>query len=561
MNYISNIFKGSAALVMATMLVSCGDSFLGQDPLSFYEPSTTYSNEAGLKSALGMCDMELKTIIMDGNGNVLPMASNYIMSDIGLYAKTDMGGGFQDNFDAKLTPTSGMNGGGDANAMQRFWDEGYTGVKYANTVLSYVDKAQGLDDNTRNIYKGRAYFHRALRYYYLTLQFGDIPLVTNIITKPKQDYKSTSKEAIFKMLVNDLEFAVKYVPSQSAMTDIGMVNKEACLHLLAKCYLVTGQYDKAEQTATDLINNYGLHLMQNTFGTFVAGNQKTWPITRNVLWDLHRGENVCDPANKEMIMPILNFNDQNFTGYSLMRACFAHWSNGVIKDPSGISPAGKNIARNNADYDENNDWVRSIGRGIGCFRTSKHYNQAIWNVDGTPDYQDLRHNRSVGNWVEMEDIKYSNKKSPYYGKNFQLYATQDYVDGTGKTIVHKGDLLCGDTIRSWYPTPLYQCYILDKTAEGNLGANQFNGASTGSNGNLYLFRLAETYLIRAEARFYQGNVTGAAGSMMQSAAAYYLQSLATEQVKGIADLLDSEMADMTVSAHREQPEPGANYTV
>jgi filamentous hemagglutinin len=30
--------------------------------------------------------------------------------------------------------------------------------------------------------------------------------------------------------------------------------------------------------------------------------------------------------------------------------------------------------------------------------------------------------------------------------------------------------------------------------------------------------------------------------MMQSAAAYYLQSLATEQVKGIADLLDSEKA-------------------
>ncbi len=82
MKYISNIFKGSAAFVMATMLVSCGDSFLDQDPLSFYEPSTTYSNEAGLKSALAMCDQELKTIIMDGNGNVIPMASNYIMSDI-----------------------------------------------------------------------------------------------------------------------------------------------------------------------------------------------------------------------------------------------------------------------------------------------------------------------------------------------------------------------------------------------------------------------------------------------------------------------------------------------
>ena len=39
---------------------------------------------------------------MDGNGNVLPMASNYNMSDLGLYAKTDNWGSFQDNFDAIL---------------------------------------------------------------------------------------------------------------------------------------------------------------------------------------------------------------------------------------------------------------------------------------------------------------------------------------------------------------------------------------------------------------------------------------------------------------------------
>lgn len=46
-----------------------------------------------------------------------------------------------------------------------------------------------------------------------------------------------------------------------------------------------------------------------------------------------------------------------------------------------------------------------------------------------------------------------------------------------------------------------------------MGANQFNGATKGnsvSNGNLYLFRLAETYLLRAEAKFYQGNPIGAA---------------------------------------------------
>ena len=74
-------------------------------------------------------------------------------------------------------------------------------------------------------------------------------------------------------------------------------------------------------------------------------------------------------------------------------------------------------------------------------------------------------------------------------------------------------MLCSDTIRSWFPTPLYKVYIVDQSAEENMNANQFNGATKGnnvSNGNLYLFRLAETYLLRAEAKFYQGNATGAA---------------------------------------------------
>lgn len=209
-------------------------------------------------------------------------------------------------------------------------------------------------------------------------------------------------------------------------------------------------------------------------------------------------------------MAIINSNDEDHLNYNVMRAMFAHWSNGVIKDPHGTTPAGQCIARNNKNYNETLDWTRAIGRGIALNRTSFFYNKTIWNQDGETDWQDLRHNREVGNWLEMEDLKYNNPKSDFYGKNFQLYATEDYVKD-GKTIVKKGDILCGDTIRSWYPTPLYQCYILDVPNENNMGANQFHGASgKGCNGDMYLFRLAETYLLRAEAKFYQGNATGAA---------------------------------------------------
>ena len=511
---INKFITGGLLATLSLTFTNCTDSFLEQDPLSFYEPSATYTNEAGLQSALAKCDKHLKEILMDDNGNVLPMSSNYLMSDVGLYAKTDAGSGFMDDFAGKITPTSGMSGGGDSNAMSRFWDQGYTGIKYANTILSFVDKVKEIDEATRNAYKGRAYFHRAYKYYHLVLQFGDIPLITKIISVPKQDYKTTSKEAIFEMLVHDLEFAVENVPSQRDMIYVGMVNKEACMHLLAKCYLVTGQYAKAEEMASKLINEQGLQLMTEPFGTFVkSGNENTMVVERNVLWDLHRGDNVCASSNKEMIMPILNFNAQNFTKYLTMRSIGVHWSNGVLRDPSGLSAPTSNYSRKNSNYNTNLDWLRVLGRGIGCFRTSNHYNKVIWNVDGTPDTQDLRHNREVGNWVEMEDIKYNNPKSPFYGENMRLYATEDYVDAEGNTTVRKGDLLCGDTIRSWYPIPLYKTYILDQTAEANLDANQFNGATTGSNGNMYLFRLAETYLVRAEAKFYQGNASGAAADV------------------------------------------------
>ncbi|MCM1452191.1 MAG: RagB/SusD family nutrient uptake outer membrane protein [Clostridium sp.] len=514
MKNISKYINGSLVMVAAGALSSCGDSFLEPEPLSFYEPTATFQTVAGLESALSQCDSQLKFMYVDGNGNVLTTNSPYLSTDIFLYAKTDAGGAIQDDIANKLTPTTGLNGGGDSDARGFYWNRSWDGIKYANTVLTFIDDVKGLDDATRDEYRGRALFHRSYHYYNLALMFSDIPLVTELPTVAKNNYSSTSKDAVMRMLVHDLEIAVKGVKPQKQQKMWGVVNQEACMHLLTKCYLAIGEFKKAEDMATDLINNHGLALMTEPFGTFYQGNEKTWKVTENVMWDLMRGENVVNGANTETIMPILNYSDQQFTQYMSMRSNFMHWSNGIIKDPDGVGGPGQNYARNNGNYNEELDWLRAIGRGIGCGRTSKYYNLPLWTYDDEIDWQDLRHNREVGNWVEPTDIKYNNPSSKYYGQNYRLWVTEDDVNNDGEA--HKleaGTLLCTDTIRSWYPTPLWKLYILDQSAEENMGATQFNGATKGSkpsNGNLYLFRLAETYLLRAEAKFYQGNATGAA---------------------------------------------------
>lgn len=136
-NKLYKILLGTASV---TLLVGCTDSFLGQDPLSFYEPNTTYNTESGLDAALAVCDRHLRYMYTSGNSNNAPIASDYIFSDIGLYGKTDANAtDLQDDLAAKIQPTSGLLDNGDGNHIMTLWNESFNGVKYANTLLAYVD--------------------------------------------------------------------------------------------------------------------------------------------------------------------------------------------------------------------------------------------------------------------------------------------------------------------------------------------------------------------------------------------------------------------------------------
>lgn len=494
-NYIKNkLSKGILILAATAFLASCTDDFLKPDPLSFYEPEATFTTESGLKSVQVMCDRHLRLYWTNYEANNIrvPIGTEYLFSDVAIYGKTDNVGGAYGTWATRLTPTSGI-ANGDDNQIKYFWDQHYSGIKYANTILSYIDAVENLNGDKKNEYIGRAYFHRAYRYLALVFQFGDVPLVTKILDAPKRDYKSTKKEAILQMITADMEKAVEWVPEQAQTEYIGMVNKGACRQLLIKCYLATGQFAKAEQQADILINQSGYSLMQETFGTFNEGGEpETWKITDNVIWDLHRPENKLIASNREVIMGMPNNTADSHTDFLTMRIFGPMWSdNTYLKSPDAKAGA-VNYARNHQNYDKKLDLVRAFGRGIATVSGATDFQQhGMWVVNGIEDTQDLRHNHEVGNWVRMEDMKYNNPESEYYGKNFQLY------DDNGK-------ILCTNILRDWFDYPHYKIFLDDATAEANQGANQFNGATTGSNANWYLYRLAETYLLRAEAKYYQG---------------------------------------------------------
>lgn len=523
------------------MMSSCKDEFLEPKPLSYFEPGVTFNTESGIKAALIACDNELRNQFLNiGNssGKYTVPIQELRLSDLAVGGNTDYGHitCFGEVY-TKTTPTSAYD-----RMSYCFTDVLGTGVKSANTILDYVDNVSGLSETVKNEYKGRAYFHRAWRYYNLIFQFKNVPLITHVISTPKLDYKSTTREAIIAKMIEDLEFAVKNVPDQAQMDNFGMVNKGACQMLLAKYYLAAGEWQKAKNVCDDLIGSPNYSLMKTNFGTFDEGGEPaTWKITENVIWDLHRPENKMIATNKEYIFGVANQGSgSSFVKNVFMRGATPFWCNGTNTTPVGGLTATSNYARNNPNYDKTMDFVRAIGRGISDMRPTYFAEHDVWCIDGKMDKGDLRHSVETGNWFPRDALKYNN---PEIKKSANPEVQKYY----GKSYAEMGMPNMADTIKSTFGFPHYKTYLRDVVQEGLPGSTDFQGATLGGNSNWYVYRLAEAYLLRAEAKLYMGDKTAVddVNAIRERAHCEYMYTTVN-----IGDIMDERARELTYEEFR-----------
>lgn len=360
---------------------SCSESFLEPDPLSIYEPAATFTSESGLSAALAQVDRNLRLCWASG-ADKMAIFNQFQFSELLLIgtgnasAYTNM----YESLDANTVGTSDNNDQAEHSILW-YWNEGYAGIKYANTVIQYAPQVKGLSEEVLNQYMGRAYFHRSFRYYSLVHEFRNVPLITKLPEVPKQNYKSTTREAILQMIEQDMEKAVAWVPEQTpgSYTSAypgGYVNKAACRMLLAKIYMANYKYDKAIEQL-NAIETAGYQLMTEPFGVEKQMYfTDTWKIDRNVIWDLHRHENVFNSANKETIYALVN-SGQNMSAFNTLRAWMPFYFDGKVHAPNGdkVGPqALTNYRRTSGDFSEENAWQFIGGRGIGSRRPSPFTN-------------------------------------------------------------------------------------------------------------------------------------------------------------------------------------------
>jgi len=465
--------------IIITGSISCKKDFLKPEPLSFYLPETAYTDVAGLQAALVACARNLRFEYYGGNP---PILTEMLFTEIAVEGTTDKSGPAQD-LNLLITPDGVTFNNDDRNKIGVYWDEAYRGIKYANTVISRIDNITYSSPAQRNAILGAAYFHRALRYYRLTHQFGDVPAIMKEITSPKLDFYSVKREVILQKIKLDLDSALLWT---SDAVNKGEVTKGAVGHLLTKVNLALGNFDDAITAANGVINGGIYKLMKDPFGSapppalVPAGKTIPESLPSNVIWDLHRPENKSLAQNREGIFMIIDrFGEGQYgTGMTIMRQAVPLWGSNVN------TPTGKK----GTDDNTSPAFIQSnlYGRGIGRTRPSNYAQYEIWN-----DPKDLRH--AKGNWIFMEDLLYNNMGLK---SDATIYLQKLRRNAAGVPY-------STDTIRSYYGWPQYKLFIPDFE----------NSPMQGGHSDWYLFRLAETYLLRAEAYFWKGNLAAAAADI------------------------------------------------
>lgn len=460
---------GMLAMTMLFSLVSCDENeFLKEEPLAIYSADNSLLTTSDFQAAVNM--------LYRRPGDIFIYSTND--GFFALYHGTDLGyctAAFDrlNTYKATMVPE---------NAMLNFiWDNTYYMVSQANLILSRLDNAT-FPAADKNVLRGEALFFRAFSYRILANLFGGVPLITEEITAPRRDFVRASRVETYTQAKNDLVESVTLLGNIDAVKD-GKISKQMAQHLLAEIYIALGDYDNAIAAATAVITFPGLKLMTERFGTKL--NQPG-----DVYSDLFKTGNQ---NRKSGNLESLWVSQYDYLNTASLRNDSWPWKFNPFYQNISVTADGKTTTAFVGVTAEKG------GRSVAWMHPTDHVMHGIW----ANDVNDMR----VSPYNVVRDFKIDNPASPAFGKWLE-------ADGyAGKA-----------TARQWFPFVMMKLAgdipqdFWQKDANGNPKLTAFGEHLVTNNGNssfrdMYMFRLAETYLLRAEAHLGKNNKVSAAADI------------------------------------------------
>jgi len=461
----------SILYIMPFLWVACDDDgFLKEKPMDFLAPENAYKTEAGIRQGINGLNWAVREDFFFGE-ELQEHSSMYkgLGTDVAYHGEDPGSAKFLNDYPNYFTSINAV--------VKEWWKRPFRTIQRANILLQYIEASDASiwsTERKKDEFYAEALFFRAWCYRHLVSNYGEVPIVTEVITDAKTDFVRSPVSEAYKLMEDDLTKAIASLPDRKKEEEPGRITKGAALHLLTEVYLMQGKYNEAIESSTRLINDMGYALMTNRFGSTndVFG-------TGDVFLDLFAKENQNLSENTENIWAI-QFEDPSVIGGNNNRGGRA-WGPAYFR--IGNAPDGVVAIKGEFIDGKYTGLSDTLGRGVAWIRPTYYMTHIVWGDDFNKDIRNAPH-------MVKRDFYFDNPESAYDGKliDFSLYPP-----GSGRDPVR-------DTCQYIYPFFMKffdPCNVYDSPATSG------NGASFK---DVYAMRLAETYLFRAEAYIQTGQI-------------------------------------------------------
>lgn len=157
-----------------------------------------------------------------------------------------------------------------------YWTYQYRGVFRANQCIENIPNIPEMNDNLRKQTIAEARFLRAYFYYKLMLNFGErIPLYKVAFNDSEDHYYPPQSAAgeLFSFIKTELSEVQTDLPASYGDGDKGRATRWAAMGVLAKLYLLKGEFKNAQSELGKIISDGGFDLTPN-YGDNFDGNHK-----------------------------------------------------------------------------------------------------------------------------------------------------------------------------------------------------------------------------------------------------------------------------------------------
>lgn len=463
-----------ALLLEILVLAACSDDLLKEKPEHLATTQTVYSTYAGFEAGInGLYNM----VRAERSGNAGYPSNMY--SNLELRAELYFSG--TDNFCANRTPSSFGQATTDwsnkNNSLVNDYNQNFSWlydiVNAANTVISQAEQRSDVDwtrgvgtaEENKNRIIAEAKALRAHAYRHLTYLWGDVPLTLDesVGSNIRTDWSRTPVRQVREQMKADWMFAEKHLGIEPAAP--AKITKGAIQHYLSELYLVLNKPDSALYWANKCVNTPNYKLITKRYG--VKAGEPGVPFA-DMFYD---GNALRKEGNSESLWSF-EFAYQVTGGeHSVMRRV-AHNSYELLTI-GGVRPLQLTLERG--------------GRGVSRIAVTRYALDLYEPQDDRFSNYVIRKyfvlNNADKNTPNIADVLPPGYK---YGDTIKLNLNQDITTNNYGAV---------------YDWPFMRKF------ESTLPNNPSNSGQY--NDQVYL-RLADTYLLKAEAQYKLGDLNGAA---------------------------------------------------